>query len=69
MTLSNLKQCHFFFFALENNMIKHGNSICMTYFDYINVIESDAILVEKMKCIFVVVLEGLDWWQATGSWP
>jgi len=55
MSLSNLNKCHFFFFALETSMIKHGNAtIGMTFFDYINVIESDAILAEKKKCILLL---------------
>lgn len=60
----------FFFLCFRNQYDKTGNAaIGMTFFDYINVIESDAILVEKMKCIFVVVIEGLGWWQPTGSCP
>lgn len=69
MAQSNLNKCHFFPFALETSMIKHGNTtIGMTFLITFSVIESD-VLMEKMKCIFVVVLEGLDWWQATGSCP
>lgn len=68
MAQSNLNKCHFFL-CFRNQYDKTWKYYYRyDLFDYISVVESD-VLVEKMKCIFVVVLEELDWWQATGSCP